>query len=501
MDASHQDTTKPQLRAATYARLSETYDAAESVPTQLANADKHAERRGWRVVARFKDDGYSAFKEIRRDDFVKLIEAIERDEIDVVIIRDVDRLTRNLPDWSRFEKAAVEHRVIAQRVCRRGPGPVHSGGRVLRRHGDAAGQAGKRRQERAVREGHDRIARQGKSSGGGPRWFGYTRIYANPEETSKRKRVVLREEINPVEAEALRDAAERVLNGETVGSIIREWTRRGIKPSRAARWEESSLVKTLKSPHVAGLREWQGQTYPAQWPAILDEDTHERLVKLFADPSRRAHVVGRKQHLLSGIARCGKCGGPLYPYGASTGKSATYRCVTGPAGKGCGGISVNAEILDEYVTGAVLDALESPRVQQAVQAGEDTSAPRRAELLEEIRKAQDKRAEARRDWAEDTIDKADWLDIKQRTEARIAKARKEYDKLTGSAAVFGDIPASDMVRDAWEGWNTDRRRAAVKSVLNRVIVSPHAGRKGGPNLTPELKLQFVRDRTEFDWRF
>jgi site-specific DNA recombinase len=352
-----------------------------------------------------------------------------------------------------------------------------------------------------VREGHDRIAREGKSSGGGPRWFGYTRIYANPEETKKRKRVVLREEINDTEAEALRDAAERVLNGQTVGSIIREWTQRGIKPARAQKWEESSLVKTLKSPHVAGLREWQGQKYPARWPAILDEDTHERLVKLFADPSRRAHVVGRKQHLLSGIARCGKCDGPLYPYGASKGKSATYRCVTGPAGKGCGGISVNAELLDEYVTGAVLDALESPRVQQAVHAGEDTSAPRRAELLEEIRKAQEKRAEARRDWAEDTIDKEDWLDIKQRTEARIAKARKEYDKLTGSAAVFGDIPASDMVRDAWEDWNTDRRRAAVKAVLNRVIVSPHAGRKGGPNLTPELKLQLLRDRTEFDWRF
>jgi hypothetical protein len=55
---------------ALYARLSETYDAAESVPTQLANAERHAGRRGWRVVARFKDDGYSAFKEIRWDDFV-----------------------------------------------------------------------------------------------------------------------------------------------------------------------------------------------------------------------------------------------------------------------------------------------------------------------------------------------------------------------------------------------------------------------------------------------
>ena len=34
------------------------------MPTQLANCDKHAERRGWQVVVRFKDDGYSAFKEI-----------------------------------------------------------------------------------------------------------------------------------------------------------------------------------------------------------------------------------------------------------------------------------------------------------------------------------------------------------------------------------------------------------------------------------------------------
>jgi site-specific DNA recombinase len=408
MTDTHREGMIPQLRAASYARLSETYDAAESVPTQLANADRHAERRGWRVVARFKDDGYSAFKEIKRDDFVRLIEAIERDEIDVVIIRDVDRLTRNLPDWNRFEKAAVEHRVILSAYAggdldlSTPEGAYYGGMETLRAKRESAVKSVR------VREGHDRIAREGKSSGGGPRWFGYTRIYANPEETKKRKRVVLREEINETEAGALRDAAERVLNGETIGSIIREWTKCGIKPARARKWTETSLVKTLQSPHVAGLREWHGQTYPAQWPAILDEDTHERLVKLFADSSRRAHVVGRKQHLLSGIARCGKCGGPLYPYKASRGRSATYRCVTGPAGKGCGGISVLAELLDEYVTGAVLGALESPRVQQAVQAGEDTGAPRRAELLEEIRKAQEKRAEARRDWAEDTIEKEDW---------------------------------------------------------------------------------------------
>lgn len=44
--------------------------------------------------------------------------------------------------------------------------------------------------------------------------------------------------------------------------------------------------------------------------------------------------------------------------------------------------------------------------------------------------------------------------------------------MTGSATVFGDIPPSDAVRDAWQDWNTDRRRAAVKAVLSQVTVSP-----------------------------
>lgn len=76
------------------------------MPTQLASADRHTPRRDWRVMAQCKGEGYSAFKEVRRNESVNLIEAIERDEIDVVIIRDADRLTRDLPDCSRFEKAA-----------------------------------------------------------------------------------------------------------------------------------------------------------------------------------------------------------------------------------------------------------------------------------------------------------------------------------------------------------------------------------------------------------
>jgi site-specific DNA recombinase len=492
MDASPKQSTEPQLRAALYARLSETYDAAESVPTQLANADRHAARRSWRVVARFKDDGYSAFKRIRRDDFVNLIQMIERDD-------DVDPADAQPAGLVRVREGGDPARVILSAYAvgdlalSTPEGAYYGGMETLRAKRESAVRSVR------VREAHERIARKGKSSGGGRRWFGYTRVFADPDETVKRKRVILREEVNPLEADALRNAAERILRAETVGSIIHQWTQRGIKPSGGGNWEETSLVNTLKSPRLAGLREWQGQTYPAQWPAILDADTHERLVKLFSDPSHRAHVVGRKQHLLSGVARCGRCGRPLYNRSA-TGRAAAYACATGPGEKGCGGISVNAELLDEYVTGAVLDARESPprAAGCARRAGHGRAAPRGTARGNPQGAGEAGRGAAR-------------LGRGHHRQRRLALHQAAH-RGPHSQSAEGVRPAdrgghrvrrhppSDMVRDAWQDWNTDRRRAAVKCVLNRVVVNPAASRAYGIR-DRGLMLQAVRDVTEFDWRF
>ena len=203
-----------------------------------------------------------------------------------------------------------------------------------------------------MREAHDRIARQGKIPGGGPRWFVWTRVYANPD-ASPRQRVILRLDVDEAEAGALRDAAERVLRGETIYSIVCEWERGGTRPVASGQWTVATLAGNLCSPPLAGLREWQGKKYPAQWPAIIDADTHERLAKLLSDRPRRAQVTGKKRHLLSGVLRCGKCGRPLYV------DLNRYRCASGP-GQGCGGVSVRSDMIEEYVTGAVLDALESP---------------------------------------------------------------------------------------------------------------------------------------------
>ena len=109
MDDMQADRAEAQLRAGVYGRLSETYDAAESVPTQLERATDHARRRGWTVAATFKDDGYSGSRKSPAMGSGELIAAIEAGQVNVVIVRDIDRLTRNLTDWNQFEKACVGH--------------------------------------------------------------------------------------------------------------------------------------------------------------------------------------------------------------------------------------------------------------------------------------------------------------------------------------------------------------------------------------------------------
>jgi hypothetical protein len=92
--------------------------------------------------------------------------------------------------------------------------------------------------------------------------------------------VVLRYDVN--EAQALRDAAEQVLRGETTYSIVGEWKQGDIRPPIAEHWSYATLAAVLCLPRAAGLREWQGN----KWRAIFDIDTREGLAKLMDDRSR-----------------------------------------------------------------------------------------------------------------------------------------------------------------------------------------------------------------------
>jgi hypothetical protein len=54
-----------------------------------------------------------------------------------------------------------------------------------------------------------------------------------------------------------RKKAERVLCGETIYSIVSEWEAAGMRPPVAEHWSCPTLAQVLRSPRLAGLREWR----------------------------------------------------------------------------------------------------------------------------------------------------------------------------------------------------------------------------------------------------
>jgi site-specific DNA recombinase len=90
---------------------------------------------------------------------------------------------------------------------------------------------------------HEQLAQAGKLHGSGSRPFGY-----------KHDRLTVREN----EAALIREAVQRLLAGESVRTVIRNWNARGITTTTGKPWRNGALTRMLRSPRIAGKREHHG---------------------------------------------------------------------------------------------------------------------------------------------------------------------------------------------------------------------------------------------------
>lgn len=84
-------------RAAIYCRLSKDDDLngeSASIANQRSMLEQYCEKQGWEVVAIYQDDGYTGLN-MERPDLKRMLKAIERKQINLVITKDLSRLGRN----------------------------------------------------------------------------------------------------------------------------------------------------------------------------------------------------------------------------------------------------------------------------------------------------------------------------------------------------------------------------------------------------------------------
>jgi site-specific DNA recombinase len=365
-----------------YARLSDEGEAdITGVDRQIEDGIDYARRRGARRVQIYADDGISAYKRgIRRDAFEEMLEdvAAQRAPCGPVVAWKVERLARQPRDAERLLDILRADEDPPHAICytiNDGGDTSTAAGKFLFRAFVQFGQWESQSIAARVKRAHRQAIERGGYTGSPPAYG-----HMDGQKWSK---------VEPQEAANLRAAADRIVAGDSVGSIIRDWTARGILTRNGNGWQHHAWIKIITNPRMAGLRRVRGVVTrgvdAAGQPLIapvLDEETWLEVCRILQDPARRpAHPGGGEpRHLLTGLMRCGSgvCTGLLRAkgYSGKDGKGGggtqpgaywTYSCVRDAYHmKSCAKIHIKGEPTDRLIEGLVLAALKDPAVKEAL---------------------------------------------------------------------------------------------------------------------------------------
>lgn len=352
---------------------------------------------------------------------------------------------------------------------------------IARMLGAAARHEAEHKAERQKRQ-RRQSAEAGKVSGGGMRPYGYAE-----------DRITVIDE----EAEVIREAARRLLAGESLSSVCRDFRTREITTPAGGHWVPTTLRRLLASARISGRREHTPRsaaetTRPllgeivadAVWPAIISATDSDRLRTLLSDPARafRAQAATGRSYLLSGILRCGRCGWRMS--GRPRSGVPRYVCPNVPGTAACSGVATNAARTDEHVRDMVLTALDSAELAKRVrhQAGDDDG------LAEEVRADEEQLEELAQAWAAREISRKEWMAARAPIDARLERSRAQLARMSRTSPLLGFIGTAEEMLSRWEAMNVSQQRAIIASAVRTVAVGPANPRK-----------RWDPDRFSFDW--
>ncbi|KZE34150.1 recombinase family protein, partial [Chelatococcus daeguensis] len=310
-------------RAALYARFSTAHQNERSVNDQLALCRDFAARNGFAVVAEYADRAKSGGTIFGREGLLDLMARAERRDFDVVVVEALDRVSRDMEDMAAIHKRL---RFAGIRLIAVNDGEASTMLVGLR---GLVGQLYREDGAEKVRRGMAGVVRSGRSAGG--RSYGYRPVLGKPGEL----------EIVPDEAAVVLRIFEDYVGGMSPRDIAHRLNREGVAPPRGAKWNASTINGNLARGHgmilnplFAGRIVWNrtvmvrdpdtGRRVPrprpeSEWQSV--DAPHLRIVPqdLWEAAQDRKHgrsrgagrTLVRTKRLLSGLIRCGHCGGGM----------------------------------------------------------------------------------------------------------------------------------------------------------------------------------------------
>ncbi|MFD4969533.1 recombinase family protein [Streptomyces sp. NPDC058424] len=421
---------------------------------------------------RFRDNDKSATHGKHRPQYEQLMAAVQRGEVDVIIVYMLGRLWRNRRERAEGIEILRKHGVSV--LCVKGPelDLTTAAGRLL------AGLLGEvdtfeveQMSEREQREMRQRVERGEVPTG--PRCFGYTADGA---------------EVIDAEAAEVRKMYKALAAGGSLSGIAADLNKREILNRNGKAWSHNAVRYLLMNERYAGLREYNGTTYEGKWPAIVNEDVWRQAVQILTNPGRKTSPGPARKWLLSGLARCGVCNDGTTVTSAQRSAKGSYegariyKC-RGPVNH----LGRTAEPIDRMIAGVEpgkpLGLVPQLLVREdAARLLMDDERPDMDELNAKAAVLRARLKNMTDAFADD--DEADALEFK-RAVRRVKSRLEEIEQQMTSparAAVLGELVRSDDAVAAWGALPLDRKRAVVDMLM---AVTIHRCGPGRHKFDPE----------------
>lgn len=399
-----------------------------------------------------------------------MLDALDNGAATVVVAWHTDRLHRAPRELEEYvtlceKRGVITHTVKAGELDLSTP----SGRAVARTVGAWARFESEHKSDR-IKAAHVQNAQRGKWRGGG-RPYGWR--------LGQDGAVAL----DQAEATVIRRTVAELLAGASFGSQVKRLNAEGVLTSRGNRWNYTSLRQVITRPKNAGFSEYHGELVGQMdgWPTILTEDAWRAVCARFSDPATKRKQDNRAKWLVSGIARCGKCGQLMRSAHVGSAESkrnrprVIYRCpgdgTTGHAARAVRDVdaTVSAKV-------AALLARDGAEIVTRMNPREDIEV-----LRDESVALRGRLTEAAAAFADGAISAAQLRTVTERVEARLAQVATQ---LAGArnGSVLARLTDPSTVVDVWESLSIDYKRAVIKAIVDVRIHPTGKGIRFDPSL-------------------
>lgn len=312
-------------RAAIYARFSTDLQSERSVDDQVVLCREFAARSGYLVAGTYFDKARSGASIFGRDGLLSLMDDARSGRFDVVVVEALDRLSRDQEDLAGIHKRLTFAGIEIVAVHDGMADAIQVGIRGLVSTLFLADLKNK------IRRGMSGVVREGRHAGG--RAYGYRPTPGQPG--------IL--QIHEPEAKIVRRIFTEIIDGALPREIAGRLNTDGIAPPRGIAWNASTINGSaqrgngiVRNPLYCGRIVWNRvrmvrdpetgkrisrpndaadhKEADAPHLAIIDRETYERALAQMEGRAKAAQLGGftrRPKRLLSGILKCGKCGGGM----------------------------------------------------------------------------------------------------------------------------------------------------------------------------------------------